>query len=73
LILSHKGVIKEFQDLQEQFGFSLDPEAYVDTLTVGERQQLEILRLLWLGARVLILDEPTTGISIQQKKNYLPP
>ena len=39
----------------------------MDTLTVGERQQLEILRLLWLGARVLILDEPTTGISASQK------
>ena len=37
-------------------------------LTVGERQQLEILRLLWLGARVLILDEPTTGISASQKE-----
>jgi len=36
-------------------------------LTVGERQQLEILRLLWMGARVLILDEPTTGISAVQK------
>ena len=68
LILSHKDVIKEFHELQTQFGFSLDPEAYVDTLTVGERQQLEILRLLCLGARVLILDEPTTGISIQQKE-----
>ena len=68
LILSHKDVIGEFKELQEQFGFSLDPDAYVDTLTVGERQQLEILRLLWLGARVLILDEPTTGISIQQKE-----
>lgn len=68
LILSHKDVIKEFKALQAQFGFSLDPDAYVDTLTVGERQQLEILRLLWLGARVLILDEPTTGISIQQKE-----
>jgi general nucleoside transport system ATP-binding protein len=68
LILSHKDVIKEFRELQSQFGFSLDPDAYVDTLTVGERQQLEILRLLWLGARVLILDEPTTGISIQQKE-----
>ncbi len=68
LSLSYKETIKEFQELQSQFGFSLDHEAYVDTLTVGERQQLEILRLLWLGARVLILDEPTTGISAQQKE-----
>ncbi len=54
--------------LSEQFGFSLDPDAYVDSLTVGERQQLEIVRLLWLGARVLIFDEPTTGISAQQRE-----
>jgi simple sugar transport system ATP-binding protein len=39
----------------------------VDSLTVGERQQLEIIRLLFLGARVFILDEPTTGISAAQK------
>lgn len=55
-------------ELQSQFGFNIHPEAYVDSLTVGERQQLEILRLLWLGARVLILDEPTTGISALQKE-----
>jgi general nucleoside transport system ATP-binding protein len=54
--------------LQKEFGFSLNPEAYIDSLTVGERQQLEIIRLLWLGARVLILDEPTTGISAIQKE-----
>ena len=56
-----------FHELSEAFDFQLNPRAYVDTLTVGERQQLEILRLLWLGARVLIFDEPTTGISAQQK------
>jgi ABC-type uncharacterized transport system ATPase subunit len=55
-------------DLAAQFSFGLDPDSFVDTLTVGERQQLEILRLLWLGARVLILDEPTTGISLAQKE-----
>lgn len=58
---------RAFNQLGEEFGFSIDPDAYVDTLTVGERQQLEILRLLWLGARVLIMDEPTTGISALQK------
>src|SRR5512141_2318117 len=61
-------VAREMHELAAQFDFALDPEAYVDSLTVGERQQLEILRLLWLGARVLILDEPTTGISLPQKE-----
>jgi simple sugar transport system ATP-binding protein len=68
LFPSYSRAYREFKKLQKQFDFSIDPEAYVDTLTVGERQQLEILRLLWLGARVLILDEPTTGISALQKE-----
>jgi simple sugar transport system ATP-binding protein len=59
---------REFRDLSARFGFDLDPATFVDTLTVGERQQLEILRLLWLGAKALILDEPTTGISLPQKE-----
>jgi simple sugar transport system ATP-binding protein len=59
---------REFRALAGQFDFGLDPEAYVDSLTVGERQQLEILRLLWFGAHILILDEPTTGISQPQKE-----
>ena len=67
LFPDRKAVAREMHDLAAQFDFSLDPDAYVDSLTVGERQQLEILRLLWLGARVLILDEPTTGISASQK------
>ena len=57
----------QFQKITKEYGFSLDPESFVDSLTVGERQQLEIIRLLWLGVSVLILDEPTTGISAAQK------
>ena len=53
--------------LSEKFGFSLNPDTHVNGLTVGERQQLELLRLLDLGIEVLILDEPTTGISDLQK------
>jgi general nucleoside transport system ATP-binding protein len=59
---------RDIKRLQKQFDFNIHPYAYIDTLTVGERQQIEILRLLWLGAQVLILDEPTTGISAIQKE-----
>jgi simple sugar transport system ATP-binding protein len=58
---------QRFLALVERFGFVLDPDRYVDRLTIGERQQLEILRLLSLNVRTLILDEPTTGISAGQK------
>ena len=57
----------ELERVSGELGFSFDPNAPVRSLTVGERQQLEITRLLWLGARVLILDEPTTGISATQR------
>ncbi|MGE3960100.1 MAG: ABC transporter ATP-binding protein [Dehalococcoidia bacterium] len=56
------------EQLCQDFGFAIDPDAPTSTLTVGERQQLEIARLLWLGARVLILDEPTTAISQSQRE-----
>jgi ABC-type uncharacterized transport system ATPase subunit len=56
-----------FLQLAESFNFALQPETPIKALTVGERQQLELLRLLALGVQVLILDEPTTGISATQK------
>ena len=67
MIPNRKKVRQEFLELQKQFDFSISPEAFIDSLSVGERQQLEILRLLWLGADVLILDEPTTGIFSRSK------
>lgn len=67
LIPNRRQARRRFEELSQRFNFSLDPDARVNTLTVGERQQLEILRLLALGAEVIILDEPTTGISAPQK------
>jgi simple sugar transport system ATP-binding protein len=55
-------------ELTRRFGFELDPKCPVQRLTVGERQQLELIRLIHSGVRVLILDEPTTGISEQQQE-----
>lgn len=68
LRLDRKKGEKALRDAAERYGFTFDPAALAQTLTVGERQQLEIARLLWLGARVLILDEPTTGISASQRE-----
>lgn len=68
LLVSRRKTREELAALCDQFGFALDPEALVSSLTVGERQQLEIARLLSCGVRVIILDEPTTGISEPQKK-----
>jgi simple sugar transport system ATP-binding protein len=65
--LDRRKAAAELNELCERYGFNLDPSAPARLLTVGERQQLEIVRLLWLGARVLILDEPTTGISADQR------
>jgi simple sugar transport system ATP-binding protein len=58
---------KKLDVLNKNLGFNLNFVGDVSCLTVGERQELELLRLLWLGVEVLILDEPTTGISAGQK------
>ncbi|MGD8813662.1 MAG: ATP-binding cassette domain-containing protein [Anaerolineales bacterium] len=68
LLLDRKSALLELRETAERVGFEVDPQAFIDTLTLGERQQLELLRLLAMGAEVLILDEPTTGISGEQKE-----
>ncbi len=59
---------RELAARAEPLGFSIYPRETLEPLTIGERQQLELLRLLALGVQVLILDEPTTGISDVQKE-----
>jgi len=59
-------------DLASRFDFHLDPDRCVERLTVGERQQIELLRLIHCKTRILILDEPTTGISPAQKEILFP-
>ena len=51
------------EQLSEDFGLSVDPAATVSTLSVGERQRVEILKALYRDAHVLILDEPTAVLT----------
>jgi len=59
---------KTLTKLSNTFGFTLNPDSRVEELTVGERQQLELIRLIRDGAKILILDEPTSGISENQQE-----
>ncbi len=59
---------RELQALMNRYDFEADMQANIDSLSLGERQQLELVRLLAGGAQILILDEPTTGISAEQKQ-----
>jgi simple sugar transport system ATP-binding protein len=52
--------------LARQFGFEIDPRALVGELSVGIQQRVEILKALYRGARILILDEPTAVLTPQE-------
>ena len=57
-------------ELGERHGLPLDPDRLVEQLTVGERQRLEILKVLYRGARILILDEPTAVLIPQEVTEF---
>jgi general nucleoside transport system ATP-binding protein len=56
------------QALSARFGAEIDPDAMASALSVGARQWVEILKALYLGARVLILDEPTAVLTPQESE-----
>ena len=53
-------------DLTRQYGLALDPDARVEDLPVGLQQRVEIVKVLYRGARILILDEPTGVLTPQE-------
>src|SRR4029077_16861624 len=53
-------------ELGRIYGLSVDPEILVANLGVGDRQRVEILKVLYRGARILILDEPTAVLVPQE-------
>ncbi len=66
LIFDRKGAIRETRRLAEEYGFEIDAEDRIADLSVGECQITEILRLLYQGAELLILDEPTAVLTPQE-------
>ncbi len=57
---------KEIERISDAYGFDLDPDELVEDLGVGERQRVEILKVLYRGAQIIILDEPTAVLVPQE-------
>ena len=68
LLVRSPHAARQLGELAARYGFAVNPDETIRNLSLGERQQLELLRLLSGGAQLLILDEPTTGISAKQKE-----
>ena len=57
---------RRIREIASQYGLDIDPDALVEDLGVGDRQRVEILKVLYRGARTLILDEPTAVLVPQE-------
>lgn len=57
---------KKIHDFSQKFGFEIDPHKKICDMSVGEKQTVEILKILYYGAKILILDEPTAVLTPQE-------
>ena len=68
-LLDQPAAAARVRELSERYGLAVDPEAVVEDLTVGQQQRVEILRALYRGARILVLDEPTAVLTAQEARD----
>ena len=61
-----KKSVDEIKKISSQYGFNLDPEKKIYTMSVSEKQTVEIIKVLYRGADILILDEPTAVLTPQE-------
>ena len=63
LSLDLKSAREEVKRVSEKYGLAIDPDAYISDLSVGMQQRVEILKILFKGANLLIFDEPTAVLT----------
>jgi simple sugar transport system ATP-binding protein len=63
-------VTRRIQELSQVYGLQVDPDAYIWQLSVGQKQRVEIIKALYRGAALLILDEPTAGLTPQEVDEF---
>ncbi|MBN1955022.1 MAG: ABC transporter ATP-binding protein [Anaerolineae bacterium] len=70
LFLDHSSAARRVRQIAQQYGLNVEPNAYVKTLPVGVQQRVEIIKLLYRKADILILDEPTAVLTPQEVDEF---
>jgi simple sugar transport system ATP-binding protein len=68
VLLDYDSARRRVRELSDRYGLAVDPDARIDRITVGQQQRVEILKALYRGADILILDEPTAVLTPQEAK-----
>ncbi len=66
LLINRKNAHRQVEEMAEKFNMQVSPRARIEDLTVGQKQKVEILKALFRGAKILILDEPTAVLTPQE-------
>ena len=67
--LAKAGIKEKITEISSRYGLPLDPQRYVQTLSVGERQRIEVVRCLLQNPSLLIMDEPTSVLTPQETES----
>jgi simple sugar transport system ATP-binding protein len=68
VLLDYDAAAERVRELSRSFGLAVDPHARIEKITVGQQQRVEILKALYRGAEILILDEPTAVLTPQEAR-----
>ncbi|GKU77057.1 ABC transporter ATP-binding protein [Paenibacillus sp. L3-i20] len=66
LKIDYKLANKKVKDISERYGLKVDPQVRIQNITVGMQQRVEILKTLYRGAEIIIFDEPTAVLTVQE-------
>ena len=70
-VLNMKKAKKQLQEIVQKYGLEVDPDALIENISVGMQQRVEILKALYRGAEILILDEPTAVLTPAEIKELI--